>query len=133
MRPHAPLRTRLGLWLALLAFALKALVPAGYMIGTAHAEPLIVMCTSAGASADSTAAALLGDLLEGREHNDKRPAAGGECAFAALSAGVLAPASLDLHEPARFERVAPLAPHRARPASLQTGPPSPPRGPPLIA
>jgi len=47
-RATAPIRYRFAIWLALCVFALKALVPQGFMPGTDPGATLIQLCSAAG-------------------------------------------------------------------------------------
>ncbi|MBO1112793.1 DUF2946 family protein [Bordetella petrii] len=47
-RAPSPIRSRAAIWLALCVFALKALVPQGFMPGTDPGATLIQLCSAAG-------------------------------------------------------------------------------------
>lgn len=122
-----------GLLLALIAFALKAALPAGFMLAPAHGAPIVVICSGQGPVAatidpHSGALAPLGDAPD-----DQRRAGDQICPFAALTPIAPAPilvvlaAPLSASVPAETLATIPDAPQ------TPTGPPLPARGPPTLA
>ncbi|MEN4922760.1 DUF2946 family protein [Achromobacter spanius] len=134
LRTLRALRAEGVLWLALLALALRALVPAGYMpdAGALHDGRLeVTFCSAAGD---------LSVLSVGLASED-----GGKAGHDTAGAGALCPFGLLAHvAPAPAPATAPLllataghAPpppaHRALPAQPAQGPPLGPRAPPPLA
>jgi hypothetical protein len=125
---------RTGAWrhvfltLAVLALALKVLIPPGFMPGPAHGAPL-VLCTGHGPVAIDPAD------LAGKKSPANKPAPNAPCAFAGHGAAAPVP---DLTPVG----VAVLAPEPLAAASLPkdgltpgrglAAPPPPPRGPPSL-
>lgn len=116
---------RAGLWLALVAFLLKAAIPAGYMLAQ-EGPATVVLCTAGGAVTVA--------LDQPTQHDDGAPEAAksDHCAFAGLTAPALAAPDVSIAAPvARYVAVA-APPRVAHAAISQTGPPLPARGPPTF-
>lgn len=124
--PIAPFWRQAGTILALFAFALKALVPAGYMI--APERFTVVLCGTMGAK-----------TVTFDTHGDEAPAPhdtaqqDAHCVFAALSAPALAAESAAIAAPRARYAASAAPPFYVRPAAPPTGPPLPARGPPTTA
>lgn len=120
------------LTLAVLAVALKVMIPAGFMAGpsTNDLPFALVLCTSQGAMVVSS-----GDALPGHSDHDKAPADAAHdspCAFAGHGIAAAPPVLADAGAVAFIAydfKPAPAAPDLA-PGRGLTGPPLPARGPP---
>jgi len=120
------------LTLAMLAVALKVLVPAGFMVGISSTRFPLVLCTGHGAV--SVDAGFL-DPGGGKKAPGEKPAHDAPCAFAGSAAAASPPdphpvatvtfVSAPVAEPLPLRRN--LAPGRGLAA-----PPLPPRGPPIL-
>jgi len=114
-----------GLWLALVAFMLKAAIPAGYMLAQ-EGPATVVLCTVNGAVTVTL------DQPAG-DHDPDAPAAKSEhCAFAGLAAAALAAPEASIAAPLTQAVYAAATPRAAHAAISQTGPPLPARGPPTL-
>jgi len=114
---------RAGLWLALVAFLLKAAIPAGYMLAS-DGPATVVLCTANGA---------VTVMLDQPAHNEPAPAAKSDhCAFAGLTAPALAAPDVSIAAPAARVVFAAATPRGTHAAISQTGPPLPARGPPAF-
>ena len=126
-----PAWRRAFLALAMLAVALKVLIPAGFMARTEQAAPFpLVLCTSQGAVV-ADAAALGHDSHEdqpAKSHHDS------PCAFAGHGLGAAPPTASDAEVAvvAVYERGAPALPASVSPGRGVSGPPLPARGPPSL-
>lgn len=126
------------LTLAMLAVALKVLIPAGFMAAPAKASELpfaIVLCTSEGMVTVDAGKALPGDHDHDHDqgHAADQDDHDGPCAFAGHGLGAPAPGAIDLgaahsvaYDLRRPEIRVGLAPGRGL-----AGPPLPARGPPV--
>ena len=133
--PHTrrALRAHGVLWLALLAFALRALIPAGYMpdARALHDGRLEVTFCSAAGGPPSMSLALSPD--GGKTGHDAADT-GAQCPFGLLAhvAPAPAPALTPIVLAAARQTLPPLV-HRALPAQPAQGPPLGPRAPPPLA
>jgi hypothetical protein len=109
-----------GLWLALLAFALKGFVPAGYMVSANAGAPMVVLCTAQGAMA----VALDEDGAPPQKQQDQH------CAFAMAAPAAQAPTHIALAAPRAFAIAFASTPSPESIHADHTGPPLPARGPP---
>lgn len=116
---------RAGLWLALVAFMLKAAIPAGYMLAS-EGPATVVLCTANGAVTVALDA-------PGGGHDQNTPAANADhCVFAGLTAPALSTDVVSVAAPLqRFVHVT-TAIAVENDAVSQTGPPLPARGPPTF-
>ena len=129
---------RAGLWLALIALAIKVAVPAGFMVGTdAHNQLAITLCSGHG-SAEATLDLTTGQIIEhGLE--DKTPKIDDKskhsqiCPFASAAGMATAPSLASLAAPFTVALDVDTRPLWLRPQLSPTGPPLPARGPPLFA
>ncbi len=112
-----------GLWLALLAFALKGLVPMGYMLSADAGAPMVVLCTAQGA----VTVALDDEGAPPPVAKDQ------SCAFAMAAPAALAPTPISFAAPLSAAIEAPATPSAEAMHADHTGPPLPARGPPLHA
>ncbi len=114
---------RAGVFLALFAFALKAMLPAGYMVA-ARADGLVVeLCGTLGAER--------ADHDDRKSQHDQRQS-DAHCVFATLSAPALTADAIALPAPRGAHATFVATPYRAAPAAPHTGPPLPARGPPIL-
>lgn len=122
----------LALWLVSLALLIKALVPAGYMIGESHTRTFdVIVC------ADGMGAPIARQIAIEFDDNGKpagKHVGGGECAFTALGHGSIAVADLALLAvaPLFILLLGTVAPPSA-PAARLTRLRPPLRGPPAAA
>ncbi|MDD3838623.1 MAG: DUF2946 family protein [Phenylobacterium sp.] len=133
-------RQSLGAWrhvcltLAMLAVALKVMIPPGFMAGGPSNDlPFtIVLCTAQGAVTVQA-----GDALPGHGDQDQAPAKSphdSPCAFAGHGLGAPPPT---LHDVGRaqfvaYQPLAPSTPPSLAPGRGLAGPPLPARGPPSL-
>lgn len=116
---------RAGLWLALVAFMLKAAIPAGYMLAS-DGPATVVLCTANGA----VTVAL--DAPAG-EHDQNTPASKADhCVFAGLTAPALSTDVVSIAAPLQSFVHVTTANAVKNDAVSQTGPPLPARGPPTF-
>lgn len=109
-----------GLWLALLAFALKGFVPAGYMVSANAGAPMVVLCTAQGAMMVA-----LDDEDAPEPQQQTHP-----CAFAMAAPAAPAPEQIALAAPLSIEIAFTATPSPEAIHADHTGPPLPARGPP---
>jgi hypothetical protein len=121
-------RRHVFLTLAVLALALKVLIPAGFMPGPAHGAPL-VLCTGHGAVAIDAAD------LAGKKSPANKPAPNAPCAFAGHGAAAappdLTPVGVAIRPPEPI-LAQPLATAGLTPGRGLAAPPPPSRGPPSL-
>lgn len=118
-----------GVILALFAFALKAFVPAGYMVAESGQ---IELCGSMGARTITLHAD--GTVTPSDQPDPQEEAQSDwSCVFGALAAPALPAAEIALAAPRGAYTSSVPAPLAAQPAAPHTGPPLPARGPPSYA
>jgi len=123
----SPIRSRAAIWLALWVFALKALVPQGFMPGTDPGATLIQLCSAAGPI-----------WVEGPHKADHRQDAQHAEQSAVCPVGAALAAAPLLSSPAAVVPVATITLHiaaRAPPAPAVHTPPGAPlgaRAPPIL-
>ncbi|MBI1238018.1 MAG: hypothetical protein GC199_01615 [Alphaproteobacteria bacterium] len=123
---------RAGLWLALIAFALKSVIPQGYMIGAVEGQRIpITLCSLSGGAAflNLETGAVEVDGKPQPQKNDGQ----GHCPFA-LTGSLTLPLQMVAALPPRDIAIAALISPRAdQLPATPTGPPPPARGPPSFA
>lgn len=117
-----------GVILALFAFALKALVPAGYMVAPGGT---IELCGSMGAKTVvlNSDGSVRGDAPSQQDEAQFDSS----CVFVALATPALPAADITLEAPRIAYAAFTATPLAALPAAPHTGPPLPARGPPSHA
>lgn len=134
LRTMRALRAHGVLWLALLALALRALVPSGYMpdARALHDGRLEVTFCSAAGNLSVLSVALSPDKAGKAGHD--AAGTGAQCPFGLLAHVAPAPSSaLTPILPTAAAEAPAAPPHRAVPAQPAQGPPLGSRAPPLLA
>lgn len=123
-------RHRLALALLVLAFCIKAAIPAGFMVSTGESKLLTVLICS-----DVTGAEQQVQMVIATKHNDSgNPSAKAPCAFAGLSSAMLGGADMALLALAfAFILILGLAPAARLPFARNHHLRPPLRGPPVFA
>jgi len=124
------------LWLALMALALRALVPAGYMpdVGALHDGRLEVTFCSAAGAPPALALQLAAKSRSGKNAGHDNAGSGAQCPFGLLAHLTPAPAAAPaVLAPAAARHAPPRPAARALPTQGAQGPPLGSRAPPFLA
>ncbi|MBL8551398.1 MAG: hypothetical protein JNJ73_15545 [Hyphomonadaceae bacterium] len=124
-----------SLWLALLAFAFKALLPAGYMLDKAQGQRLaIVFCNPVGATSEAYLDLETGEIVHDKGDQRRDDPKQAHCPFAVAAAPALDAPHTDIPAPAGVAFAWAPAARAPETGALEiAGPPLPARGPPILA
>lgn len=124
-----------GLWLVVMAFTLRAIVPQGFMVGAVEGQRIaITLCSPSGSS-------VFLDLRTGAIEVDDKPGipdpqsndGHGACPFATTSSLVVPTQIAAVLAPNQWVVAAPVGPRADQIFAESTGPPQPARAPPFSA